>query len=174
MTQQTSRYPYQLKLYDPNDQDFITHLRMQDPVFPKDDLIISTCQGYLCFTSWAVKPNARGEYLIGQFEFSLPYLKWLFGVMTRFNLTPSQGGYPPGTMSDIVQLDKENELYVFRGAHHGNHGLMRYALENRKRHSYIDPLSEQSFDLYDIYLNDHGVMQVLLDIQKQYEDGKLA
>ncbi len=76
-------------------------------------------------------------------------------------------------MFDIVQLDKENELYVFRGAHHGKNGLMIYALENRKRHSYIDPQMSQEFDLYDVYLKDHGLMQVLLDIQRKYEDGQL-
>ena len=168
-----SRYPYQLKLYDPKDPDFTVHSRFNNPLFPEDDLIISTCRGYLCFTNWAMEPNPRGRYLIGQFEFSLPYLKWLLGVMARFKLTPEQGGYPPGIMYDIVQLDKENELYVFRGAHHGNHGLMRYALENRKRHSYIDPQMSQDFDLYDVYLEEHGLMQVLLDIQQHYEDGKL-
>lgn len=70
-------------------------------------------------------------------------------------------------MYDIVQLDKENELYVYRGAHHGNNGLMIYALENRKRHSYINAQVSQEFDLYDVYLEDHVLMQVLLDIQQQ-------
>ncbi|MEP4544645.1 MAG: hypothetical protein ABJ000_00600 [Saccharospirillum sp.] len=168
-----SRYPYQLKLYDPNDSDFTVHCRFNDPLFPEDDLIVSTCQGYLCFTSWAIKPDPRGKYLIGQFEFSLPYLKWLLGVIARFKLTPDQGGYPPGTMYDIVQLDKENEVYVFRGAHHGNHGLMRYRLENRKRRSYVNPIVQQEFELYDVYLDTHGLMQVLLDIQRQYEDGQI-
>ncbi|WP_394170271.1 hypothetical protein [Saccharospirillum alexandrii] len=168
-----SRYPYQLKLYDPNDPEFIVHSRLNSSLFPGDDLIISTCRGYLCFTSLAIEPTPQGKYLNDQLEFSLPYLKWLLGVMARFKLTPNQGGYAPGTMFDIVQLDKENELYVFRGAHHGKNGLMIYALENRKRHSYIDPQMSQEFDLYDVYLKDHGLMQVLLDIQRKYEDGQL-
>ncbi len=168
-----SRYPYQLKLYSPNDPEFMVHSRFNNPLFPEDDLVISTCRGYLCFTNWAIEPNPRGRYLVGQFECALPYLKWLLGVMARFKLRPEQGGYPPGTMYDIVQLDKENELYVFRGAHHGNNGLMIYALENRKRHSYINAQMSQEFDLYDVYLEDHGLMQVLLDIQQKYEDGQL-
>lgn len=167
------KYPYALKLYDPNDSDFTVHHRASHPLFPKDDLIISTCKGYLCLTNWAVQAPLIEEDRAEQFEFSLPYLKWLLGVIARFKLTPSQGGYPPGIMYDIVQLDTENELYVFRGAHHNNHGLMRYALENRKRHSYIATDMSQRFDLYDVLLYEHGFMQVLLDIQKQYEDGQL-
>ena len=90
-----SRYPYQLKLYDPNDPDFTVHSRFNNPLFPTKDLIISTCRGHLCFTNWAIEPDPQGDYLIGQFEFSLPYLKWLLVVMARFKLRAEQGGYPP-------------------------------------------------------------------------------
>ncbi|MEJ2046478.1 MAG: hypothetical protein P8X89_24765 [Reinekea sp.] len=127
----------QLKLYTENDPDFIVHSRFNDIVFPYKDKVISTCKGYLCITSIALKANVNGDFLVGQFEMALPYLKWFLAVKARFALSPDQGGYPPGEMSDIIQLDADNQVFVFRGAHFGNRGLMRFALENRKRASYI-------------------------------------
>ncbi|MEJ2076216.1 MAG: hypothetical protein P8X79_22470, partial [Reinekea sp.] len=39
--------------------------------------------------------------------------------------------------------------------------------------SYIDPDVEQEIDLYDLYFEECGLLETFLDIQKQYEDGKL-
>ncbi len=50
---------------------------------------------------------------------------------------------------------------------------MRYRLENRKRRSYVNPIVQQEFELYDVYLDEHGLMQVLLGIQQKYEDGQI-
>ncbi|MEJ2065964.1 MAG: hypothetical protein P8X74_22245 [Reinekea sp.] len=164
----------QLKLYTENDPDFMVHSRFNDIVFPESDTVISTCQNYLCITSIDIKPHPRdGSYLTGQFEMALPYLKWFLAVKARFALSPDQGGYPPGEMSDIIQLDADNQVFVFRGPHFGNRGLMRFALENRKRASYINPRSEQEIDLYDLYFEECGLLETFFDIQKNYEDGKL-
>ena len=164
----------QLKLYTDNDPDFTVHARFNDVVFPHKDKVISTCKNYLCITSIDIEPNLRdGSYLIDQVEMALPYLKWFLAVKARFALTPDQGGYPPGEMSDIIQLDPDNEVFVFRGMHFGNHGLMRFKLENRRRASYIDPYTTQFTDLYDRYFNECGLLDTLMDIQQQYEDGKL-
>ena len=164
----------QLKLYTDTDPDFIVHSRFNDVVFPTKDKVISTCNGYLCITNIAITPDPRGELLIGQFEMPLPYLKWFLGVKARFSLSPDQGGYPPGTMSDIVQLDPDNEVYVFRGASYTNRGLMAFKLENRKRASYINPRIEQCVAIYDIYFEQCGLLETFLDIQKLYDDGKLT
>ena len=150
----------QLKLYNENDPDFSVHARFKDIAFPYKDLVISIYHGYLCITSISMEPDVDGDYLIGQFEILLPYLKWFLGVKTLFALRPDNGGYPPGTMSDIVQLDPDNELYVFRGANHVNRGLMMYSLENRKRASYINPRVEQSFNLYDLYFEQCGLLEI--------------
>jgi len=164
----------QLKLYDDKDSDFVVHARFKDIVFPDSDIVITTCHGYLCITSISMEPDVDGDFLIDQFEMLLPYLKWFLGVKTRFALRPDNGGYPPGTMSDIIQLDPDNELYVFRGANHVNRGLMMYSLENRKRASYINPRVKQGFDLYDIYFEQCGLLEIFLKIQKEYEEGKLT
>ncbi len=163
----------QLKLYNENDPDFLVHARFKDIVFPDSDIVITTCHGYLCITSISMEPDIEGEYLVSQFEMTLPYLQWFLGVKARFALSPEQGGYPPGEMSDIIQLDPDNELYVFRGAHFGNRGLMRFALENRKRSSYIAEGVKQSTDLYDVYFDECGLLDTFLKIQKDFEDGKI-
>jgi len=163
----------QLKLYNEKDSDFTVYSRFNDVIFPEKDKIISVTNGYLCITNKAITPNARGKLLIGQFEMALPYLQWFLGVKARFALSPEQGGYPPGEMSDIIQLDPDNELYVFRGAHFGNRGLMRFALENRKRSSYIAEGVKQSTDLYDVYFDECGLLDTFLKIPKDFEDGKI-
>jgi hypothetical protein len=95
-------------LYCEGNPDFIVHSRFNDIVFPESDIVISTCQNYLCITGIDIEPRIRdGAYLADQFEMALPYLKWFLAVKARFALSPDQGGYPPGEMSDIIQLDAE-------------------------------------------------------------------
>ena len=163
----------QLKLYDNNDPDFIVHSRFNDVVFPIKDKVISTYQDYLCITNVALEPDFEGDILINQFEMKLPYLKWFLAVKARFALSPDQGGYPAGEMSDIVQMDTDNEVYVFRGANFANQGLMMFSLENRKRVSYINPRMKQHMDLYDLYFEQCGLLETFLDIQQKYENGDL-
>src|SRR5690554_1204856 len=168
-------HPYELKLYSPDDPDFIEHHRF---TYPYDDngneIIIATALDYVCFVDFGGKPSpVSGRILTDQFEFPLSYLKWFIAVLTRFQLLPAQGGYPVGQFSDSLQLDEENWLYVQRGQNYVLDGRFGYDLENRQRHSYIDSDIRQGIYITDEYLFDHGLMEALTRIQQAYEDGEL-
>src|SRR5690554_776169 len=173
------KHPYELKLYSPDDPDFIEHHRFKYPYDDKKDglekdVLVATALDYLCLVHKGNRPSpVSGRILTGQFEFPLSYLKWFIAVLTRFQLLPAQGGYPVGQISDSLQLDEENWLYVQRGPNYGLDGLFGYFLENRQRHSYINQYVRQSIYITDEYLFDHGLMEALTRIQQMYEDGEL-
>ena len=167
-------YPYELKLYSPNDPDFTEHWRIKYPYNDSGkDVIAATAMGHLILVRKGNKPIYTGEILTDQLEFPLSYLKWLLGVISRFQLKPNKGGYPPGTFSDELQMDEENWLGVRRGQNFGLGGLFGYGLENSRRHSYIDNDFEQEFFITDDYLFEMGLMDALIKIEKDYTDGKL-
>ena len=168
------KFPYELKLYSTDDPDFVEHWRITYPYdATMDEIIVASAFSYVCLIRKGTSPIFTGEVLNYQFEFPLSYLKWFIGVLSRFQLKPNQGGYPPGTFADDLQMDEENMLFVKRGQNFDLGGIFGYHLENRRRHSYIDKDIRQRFFISDEYLFELGMMDALIQIEQDYSDGKL-
>ncbi len=135
---------------------------------PEEAYMLFIESQYLIIYSQEFLPNER---LADQIELPLASLDSILATIARFKLPHDKGGLGGLNNSDSLVI-KGEDIFI-KKIIHPHYGLEMYSITNFNRRSYITQALKQEIEIFQETI-DAGLLEKLIDINKNYHDGAYA
>ena len=137
--------------------------------FPDNYYALYIVDGYLVF--YGHKTTKAGLFLADQLEIPLAAVDFILATIARYDLPSKLGGL--GGLNNSAETIIKGEKIYFDKTIHPHYGIETYSITNFNRRSHIDGDLNQDKTIFKETM-DAGLLEKLIDINKNYHDGAYA